>query len=118
MLQQPFQLVSSSIGLRGLALLAGISRTKQYCGCSFTQVRFRVTALISPVDFALVMEEMLTNNRIWKQRLVDIGVVTADQAMDFVISSVYVSNSITRDRPRTTCCTSLILWHTKRHCIV
>ena len=27
------------------------------------------------------MEEMLTNNRIWKQRLVDIGVVTADQAL-------------------------------------
>ena len=27
------------------------------------------------------MEEMLTNNRIWKQRLVDIGVVTAEEAM-------------------------------------
>jgi NADH:ubiquinone oxidoreductase subunit D len=29
------------------------------------------------------MEELLTNNRIWKQRLVDIGVVTADQALDW-----------------------------------
>eukprot|EP00984_Skeletonema_dohrnii_P037521 scaffold39666_cov649-Skeletonema_dohrnii-CCMP3373.AAC.3 len=26
------------------------------------------------------MEDMLTENRIWKQRLVDIGVVTADDA--------------------------------------
>jgi NADH:ubiquinone oxidoreductase subunit D len=29
------------------------------------------------------MEEMLTNNRIWKQRLVDIGVVTAEEALDW-----------------------------------
>ena len=29
------------------------------------------------------MEELLTNNRIWKQRLVDIGVVTAKEAQDW-----------------------------------
>ena len=32
------------------------------------------------------MEEMLTGNRIWKQRLVDIGVVTAEEAMDWGFS--------------------------------
>ncbi len=34
------------------------------------------------------LEEMLTNNRIWKQRLVDIGVVTAEQACDWGFSGV------------------------------
>jgi NADH-quinone oxidoreductase subunit D len=29
----------------------------------------------------LLLEEMLTENRIWKQRLVDIGVVSLDDAM-------------------------------------
>lgn len=28
------------------------------------------------------MEELLTHNRIWKQRLVDVGVVTKAQALD------------------------------------
>lgn len=39
------------------------------------------------------MEEMLTNNRIWKQRLVDIGVVTADQAVDWGFSGVMMRAS-------------------------
>lgn len=39
------------------------------------------------------MEEMLTSNRIWKQRLVDIGVVTADQAMDWGFSGVLLRGS-------------------------
>ena len=39
------------------------------------------------------MEEMLTNNRIWKQRLVDIGVVTAEQAMDWGFSGVMCRGS-------------------------
>ena len=39
------------------------------------------------------MEEMLTNNRIWKQRLVDIGVVTADQALDWGFSGVMLRAS-------------------------
>lgn len=39
------------------------------------------------------MEEMLTNNRIWKQRLVDIGVVTAEQALDWGFSGVMVRGS-------------------------
>lgn len=39
------------------------------------------------------MEEMLTNNRIWKQRLVDIGRVTADQAMDWGFSGVMARGS-------------------------
>lgn len=34
------------------------------------------------------IEEMLTNNRIWKQRLVDVGVVTADQVLDWSFSGV------------------------------
>jgi NADH dehydrogenase (ubiquinone) Fe-S protein 2 len=28
------------------------------------------------------LEELLTGNRIWKQRLVDIGIVTAKEALD------------------------------------
>jgi NADH dehydrogenase (ubiquinone) Fe-S protein 2 len=39
------------------------------------------------------LEEMLTNNRIWKQRLVDIGVVSADQAMDWGFSGVMLRGS-------------------------
>jgi len=39
------------------------------------------------------MEEMLTNNRIWKQRLVDVGVVTTTQAMDFGFTGVMCRGS-------------------------
>ena len=39
------------------------------------------------------MEEMLTNNRIWKQRLVNIGVVTAQQALDWGFSGVMLRGS-------------------------
>jgi NADH dehydrogenase (ubiquinone) Fe-S protein 2 len=39
------------------------------------------------------LEEMLTNNRIWKQRLVDIGVVTAEQACDWGFSGVMLRGS-------------------------
>ena len=39
------------------------------------------------------MEEMLTNNRIWKQRLVDIGVVSAKDAMDWGFSGVLLRGS-------------------------
>ena len=39
------------------------------------------------------MEELLTSNRIWKQRLVDVGVVTAAQAMDWSFSGVMIRGS-------------------------
>lgn len=39
------------------------------------------------------MEEMLTTNRIWKQRLVDVGVVSANQAMDWGFSGVLLRGS-------------------------
>jgi NADH dehydrogenase (ubiquinone) Fe-S protein 2 len=39
------------------------------------------------------IEEMLTNNRIWKQRLVDIGVVTAKQALNWGFSGVMLRGS-------------------------
>ena len=39
------------------------------------------------------IEEMLTNNRIWKQRLVDIGVVTAKQAQDWGLSGAMLRGS-------------------------
>ena len=39
------------------------------------------------------MEEMLTSNRIWKQRLVDVGVVSADQALDWGFSGVMLRGS-------------------------
>lgn len=39
------------------------------------------------------IEEMLTNNRIWKQRVVDVAVVTADQALDWGFSGVMLRGS-------------------------
>lgn len=39
------------------------------------------------------LEEMLTNNRIWKQRLVDIGVVTADEALEWGLTGVLLRGS-------------------------
>ena len=39
------------------------------------------------------LEELLTNNRIWKQRLVHIGVVTADTAKNFGFSGVLLRGS-------------------------
>jgi NADH dehydrogenase (ubiquinone) Fe-S protein 2 len=39
------------------------------------------------------MEEILTSNRIWKIRLVDIGVVTKAQALDYGFSGVILRGS-------------------------
>lgn len=39
------------------------------------------------------IEEMLTENRIWKQRLVDIGIVTSDDALDWGFSGVMLRGS-------------------------
>ena len=39
------------------------------------------------------IEELLTGNRIWKQRLVDVGVVTADEALDLGFSGVMLRGS-------------------------
>lgn len=39
------------------------------------------------------MEELLTHNRIWKQRLVDIGVVSARQALDWGFSGAMLRGS-------------------------
>jgi len=39
------------------------------------------------------IEEMLTGNRIWKQRLVDIGVVSAEDAMNWGFSGVMLRGS-------------------------
>lgn len=39
------------------------------------------------------MEELLTNNRIWKQRLVNIGIVTAKDATDWGFSGVMLRGS-------------------------
>jgi NADH dehydrogenase (ubiquinone) Fe-S protein 2 len=39
------------------------------------------------------MEELLTNNRIWRQRLVDIGIVTAGEALNWGFSGVMLRGS-------------------------
>jgi NADH dehydrogenase (ubiquinone) Fe-S protein 2 len=39
------------------------------------------------------MEEMLTNNRIWKQRLINVGVVTSKEAVDWGFSGVLLRGS-------------------------
>ena len=41
----------------------------------------------------LEVEEMLTENRIWKQRLVDIGVVSSSEALDWGFSGVMLRGS-------------------------
>ena len=45
------------------------------------------------VNKLLEIEEMLNENRIWKQRLVDIGVVTAKDALDLGFSGVMLRGS-------------------------
>lgn len=39
------------------------------------------------------IEELLTGNRIWKQRLVDVGVVTAEEAMQYAFTGVMLRGS-------------------------
>jgi NADH dehydrogenase (ubiquinone) Fe-S protein 2 len=39
------------------------------------------------------LEELLTNNRIWRQRLVDVGIVSKEEAMDWGFSGVLVRGS-------------------------
>ena len=39
------------------------------------------------------MEELLTNNRIWKQRLIDVGIVTKEQALDWGFTGVLLRGS-------------------------
>lgn len=58
-------------------------------GCSEDIFRF-CEQFASRID---EIEEMLTNNRIWKQRLVDIGTVTAQQALDWGFSGVMLRGS-------------------------
>ena len=41
----------------------------------------------------LEVEEMLTENRIWKQRLVDIGIVSASDAQNWGFSGVMLRGS-------------------------
>lgn len=38
-------------------------------------------------------EEVITGNRIWKQRTIDVGVVTAQQALDYSFSGVMLRGS-------------------------
>nr|YP_008816127.1 NADH dehydrogenase subunit 7 [Microspora stagnorum]AGZ90332.1 NADH dehydrogenase subunit 7 [Microspora stagnorum] len=58
-------------------------------GCSEDIFRF-CEQFASRID---EIEEMLTNNRIWKQRLVDIGTVSAQQALDWGFSGVMLRGS-------------------------
>jgi NADH dehydrogenase (ubiquinone) Fe-S protein 2 len=39
------------------------------------------------------IEEVITGNRIWKQRTIGIGVVTAEQALDYSFSGVMLRGS-------------------------
>ena len=41
----------------------------------------------------LEMEEMLTSNRIWKERLIDVGIITAKQAIDWGFSGVLLRSA-------------------------
>lgn len=39
------------------------------------------------------VEDVLTSNRIWKQRTIDIGVVTSEEALNFGMSGVMLRGS-------------------------
>lgn len=39
------------------------------------------------------MEELLTNNRIWRERLVDIGVITKQDALDLNLTGVLLRST-------------------------
>lgn len=53
-----------------------------------------IYSFISQFSYRLdEIEELLTSNRIWKQRLIDIGVVTVDEALDWGFSGVMVRGS-------------------------
>jgi NADH dehydrogenase (ubiquinone) Fe-S protein 2 len=53
-----------------------------------------VFLFIKQFNFRLYeIEEMLTNNRIWKERLVDIGIVSAKKAVDWGFSGVMLRGS-------------------------
>lgn len=53
-----------------------------------------INIFINTFNFRLnEIEEVLTNNRIWKQRLVDIGVVTLDDALNWGFSGVLLRAS-------------------------
>jgi NADH dehydrogenase (ubiquinone) Fe-S protein 2 len=55
-----------------------------------TDIYLFISNLSSRLD---EMEELLTSNRIWKQRLLNIGVVTADQALEWGFSGVLLRGS-------------------------
>src|SRR5690606_38897707 len=53
-----------------------------------------INTFITSFNFRLnEIEEVLTNNRIWKQRLVDIGVVSIDEALNWGFSGVLLRAS-------------------------
>ena len=53
-----------------------------------------IYTFIKQFSFRLLeMEELLTENRVWKQRLVDIGIVSAKEALDWGFSGVMLRGS-------------------------
>lgn len=54
------------------------------------QIYYFVSQFISRLD---EIEELLTNNRIWKQRLVHVGIVTLDEAVESGFSGVMLRGS-------------------------
>lgn len=53
-------------------------------------IRFFVSRFSSSLE---VIEDMLTNNRIWKERLIDVGVVTYKDALNWGFSGVLLRSS-------------------------
>ena len=86
-------------GLRSIPRILKINNIKGYkVSCLFNNGESRI------IDFKnlfkeqfklrlLEIEEMLTENRIWKQRLVDIGVVSATDAQNWGFSGVMLRGS-------------------------
>jgi len=55
---------------------------------------YKINAFVEQFNFRIdEMEDMLTNNRVWQQRLINVGVVEKKDALDFAFSGVMLRAS-------------------------
>lgn len=59
-----------------------------------SELLFDIKLFVEQFTFRInEMDDILTNNRIWKQRLVDVGVVSLKEAQDWGFSGVMLRGS-------------------------
>lgn len=60
---------------------------------TFTKCTNICTHMYIYLSISELLSQLVTNNRIWKQRTVDVGVVSAREALDYGFSGVMVRGS-------------------------